>query len=128
MIAISRDTGGAVTRSALATTEYVEPGSIFPFLLIGNNLPNYAIGYIIKIMRYINDGLVQIGGNKSRGGFGFITFSKLSLEISDYKDGKLKAIDDLDKEITIDLPKDSEGKDFFVKTKPLEEVFNNAKI
>ncbi|WP_188597064.1 type III CRISPR-associated RAMP protein Csx7 [Thermocladium modestius] len=126
MIAISRDTG-AVTRSALATTEYVEPGSIFPFLLIGNNLPNYAIGYIIKIMRYINDGLVQIGGNKSRG-FGFITFSKLSLEISDYKDGKLKAIDDLDKEITIDLPKDSEGKDFFVKTKPLEEVFNNAKI
>ena len=126
MIAISRDTG-AVTKSALATTEYVEPGSIFPFLLIGNNLPNYAIGYIIKIMRYINEGLVQIGGNKSRG-FGFITFSKLSLEVSDYRDGKLKAIDDLDKEVNIELPKDSEGKDFFSKTKPLEEVFDNAKI
>ncbi len=132
MIAISRDTG-AVTKSALVTTEYVEPGSIFPFKLIGNNLPNYAIGYIIKIMRYINDGLVQVGGNKSRG-FGFVTFSKLSLEVTDYevkpndKEGKLEALDEIDKEVSIELPKDVKGKEFFEKTKPLEEVFNHARI
>ncbi len=124
MIAISRKTG-AVTGRALATVEYVEPGSIFPFMLIGNNLPNYALGYIIKIMRYINEGMVQVGGNKSRG-FGFVKFHNLTLEVSDYSGGKLKALDEMDKEVEIELPKNSE--DFFVNTKKLEGCFDNVEI
>ncbi|MBW9141618.1 MAG: CRISPR-associated RAMP protein [Candidatus Aramenus sp.] len=124
MIAVNRRTGAT---SALAKVEYVEPGSIFPFMLIGNNLPNYALGYIIKIMRYINEGKAQVGGNKSRG-FGFVKFNNLTLEVSDYSGGKLKALDEIDKEVKIELPKNAKAEDFFEKTKELEGCFDNVRI
>jgi len=122
MVAISR-TEGAAARGALVTVEYVEPGSKFTFKLIGSNLPNYAIGYLVTIMKNIHDGLVQIGGHKSRG-FGFVKFGKLKFLDA----GKERKIGDEDLQVNIGESVEGEGDSFFNKMKPFMEVFENVKI
>ena len=121
MIAISR-TEGAVARGALVQVEFVEPGSKFTFKIMGNNLPNYAIGYSLTIMKNIHDGFVQIGGHKSRG-FGFIRFVNLR-----FSDKGEKKIGDEDVSVSTQDEIKEEGDKFFEKIKPFMEAFNNAKI
>ena len=121
MIAISR-TEGAVARGALVQVEFVEPGSKFTFKIMGNNLPNYAIGYLLTIMKNIHDGFVQIGGHKSRG-FGFIRFVNLR-----FSDKGEKKIGDEDVSVSTQDEIKEEGDKFFEKIKPFMEAFNNAKI
>jgi len=122
MVAISR-TEGASARSALVQVEYVEPNSKFEFKLMGRNLPNYVVGYLLTIMKNIHDGLTQIGGHKTRG-FGFVKFGNLKLTIS----GDPK-IGEEDKEVPQGLNNvQGEGDDFFNKVKPYMEVFQNVKI
>jgi CRISPR-associated RAMP protein (TIGR02581 family) len=121
MIAISR-TEGAVARGALVQVEFVEPGSKFTFKIMGNNLPNYAIGYLLTIMKNIHDGFVQIGGHKSRG-FGFIRFVNLR-----FSDKGEKKIGDEDVSVSTQDEIKEEGDKFFEKMKPFMEAFNNAKI
>ncbi|TRM78989.1 CRISPR-associated RAMP protein [Sulfolobus sp. B5] len=118
MVAISR-TEGAAARGALVQVEYVEPGSTFSFKLIGYNLPSYVIGYIVNIMKYIHDGLTQVGGHKSRG-FGLVKFSKL--KFTSTGDNKIG-----DEDVKVDL-NSVEGDQFFELMKPYIEVFQNAKI
>ncbi|TRM91007.1 CRISPR-associated RAMP protein, partial [Sulfolobus sp. A20-N-G8] len=118
MVAISR-TEGAAARGALVQVEYVEPGSTFSFKLIGYNLPSYVIGYIVNIMKYIHDGLTQVGGHKSRG-FGLVKFSKL--KFTSTGDNKIG-----DEDVKVDL-NSVEGDQFFELRKPYIEVFQNAKI
>jgi len=120
MVAISR-TEGAAARGALVQVEYVEPGSTFTFKLIGYNLPSYAIGYIVSIIKTINDGLTQVGGHKSRG-FGFVKFSKLKFtNIGENKVGE--------EDVKVDLNSaEGDGDKFFELMKPFMEVFQNAKI
>ncbi|ACP37676.1 type III CRISPR-associated RAMP protein Csx7 [Saccharolobus islandicus] len=122
MIAISRSEG-AVAKKALVTVEYVEMGSKFSFKMIGYNLPNYAIGYLVTIMKNIHDGFTQVGGHKSRG-FGFVRFGKVKFtDVGEKKIG--------DEDIAIkDMSglEEEDGNKFFEKMKPFMEVFNSAKI
>ncbi|BFH74744.1 CRISPR-associated RAMP protein Csx7 [Sulfurisphaera javensis] len=120
MIAISR-TEGAVASHALVTVEFVEPGSTFNFKLLGYNLPNYAIGYLVSIMKMIHDGYVQVGGHKSRG-FGFVKFKELSFTST----GKSK-IGDEDVEVNLNSVKEK-GDAFFEKMKPYIEAFEHVKL
>ncbi|QPG48918.1 CRISPR-associated RAMP protein [Saccharolobus solfataricus] len=122
MIAISR-TEGAVARRALVTVEYVDVGSKFSFKMMGYNLPNYAIGYLITIMKNIHDGFTQVGGHKSRG-FGFVKFGKVK-----FTDLGEKRIGDEDIQVKDvgDLV-EGNGDEFFGRMKPFMEAFNNAKI
>jgi CRISPR-associated RAMP protein (TIGR02581 family) len=121
MVAISR-TEGAAARRALVTVEFVEPGSKFNFKVIGQNLPNYVLGYLIKIMKWIHDGYVQIGGHKSRG-FGLVKFERLTL-----KNEGVTKVGDEDKEVSVEYNKEFKGDEFFEKMRPLIEVFDSAKI
>jgi CRISPR-associated RAMP protein (TIGR02581 family) len=121
MVAISR-TEGAAARGALVQVEFVEPGSKFSFKMIGNNLPNYVIGYLLTIMKSIHDGYVQIGGHKTRG-FGFMKFSSLR-----FIDKGEKKIGDEDVKVDVGEEVKGEGDKFFEQMKPFMEAFNNAKI
>ncbi len=69
-VAINRRTGAA-QRGALYEVEYVEPGARFRFKLKSTNLPNYALGVLAKTLRMLDEGLVRIGGFKTRG-FGLV--------------------------------------------------------
>ncbi|MUM63713.1 CRISPR-associated RAMP protein [Acidianus infernus] len=130
IIAISRE-NGAVSKGALATAEYVEPNSTFSFLLLGENMPNYAIGYILSIMKEIHYGYSQVGGYKSRG-FGFVKFDKLQMRITHYseKSGSNSSLSPLDEfDLKADYTQDElSGDEFFKKNSSLLEVFNNARI
>lgn len=108
-IAINRRSG-AVRRRALYEVEYVNPNTPFKGEIIMNNLPNYAIGLISKVIDYINLGIVRIGGFKSRG-FGEIECRINGINGRVNVDGSIKklteidrlvALDDKDQDITID--------------------------
>ncbi len=108
-IAINRRSG-AVRKKALYEVEYVNPGTTFKGEIIMNNLPNYAIGLIAKVIDYINLGIVKLGGFKSRG-FGDIKCEINSIDGKVNVNGnikrlsevnKLSALDDKDKDIIID--------------------------
>ena len=47
--------------------ELANPGAIFEGELILENVENYQVGYILKIIDLINDGFVRFGGKKSVG-------------------------------------------------------------
>lgn len=79
MVAINRRTG-ATHPGALFTVEYVEPGSRVPLEVRAFNLPNYALGWLVKVIKDIDLGLVKIGGLKSRG-FGGMRVEKDSLKL-----------------------------------------------
>ncbi len=130
IIAVSRESG-AVSKGALATVEYVEPNSTFSFLMLGENMPNYAIGYILTIMKEIHNGNSQVGGYKSRG-FGFLKFDNVSLRITHYSeksgsDNLLLPLDEYDSKAEY-TQGELKGDEFFEKNSSLMEVFNNAKI
>ncbi len=79
-IAISRKTG-AVRRGAFYNVEFVEPGSRFTFRLDANNLPNYALGFIAKTLTELHEGILRVGGFKTRG-FGRIAFVDITHSVS----------------------------------------------
>ncbi|BDC17508.1 CRISPR-associated RAMP protein Csx7 [Acidianus sp. HS-5] len=130
IIAVSRE-NGAVAKGALGTAEYIEPNSTFTFLMLGENLPNYAIGYILSIMKALHGGVYQVGGYKSRG-FGFVNFAKVELRVSHYTEksgsgNSLSPLDDFDLKADY-TPGEMNGDEFFNKNSSLIEVFNHAGI
>lgn len=108
-VAIDRRTGAAHPR-ALYSVEYVEPGARFNFRMIIENLPNYALGLLANVLTEIQNGLVKVGGHKSRG-FGTIKFSGLKAIVTPYGSGggvvdnKLVALDPID--IDVEWPSES---------------------
>lgn len=80
-IAIDRRTGMAYPR-ALYRVELIEPGAKFKFAIRCRNLPNYAIGMLSLILRRMNEGLIKIGGFKSRG-FGAVEIEGLRFRSRD---------------------------------------------
>lgn len=74
-IAIDRRTGAAQA-GALYRIEFVEPGARFRFIIRCRNLPNYAIGLLSLILRRVHEGVIKIGGFKSRG-FGTVKVENL---------------------------------------------------
>ena len=78
-IAIDRATG-AVAAGALYRVEYVEPGALFSFSLNSTNLPNYALGLLAEVFTLLDEGLIRIGGFKSRG-FGRVKTEDASLMV-----------------------------------------------
>ncbi|MCS7146532.1 MAG: CRISPR-associated RAMP protein Csx7 [Nitrososphaerota archaeon] len=78
-IAIDRSTG-AVFGGALYRVEFVEPGALFTLSFTIHNLPNYALGLLSEIVELLNEGLLRVGGFKSRG-FGRVKFEKVDIKV-----------------------------------------------
>ena len=99
--------------------------------MLGENLPNYAIGYVLSIMKALHDGVYQVGGYKSRG-FGFVNFDKVELRVLHYteKSGSNNSLSPLDEfDLKADYtPGEMKGDEFFNKNSSLIEVFNRAGI
>jgi len=109
-IAIDRRSG-TVKRGALYTVEFVIPYSKFKGTVTFTNVPNYGLGLFAYILSQINEGLVKIGGFKSRG-FGEMKIKPQSIDglvLSDgiYKDitevKTLASLDEKDEEVKIDI-------------------------
>lgn len=100
-IAIDRRTG-AVYRGALFDAEYVEPGARFKFLMTATNLPNYAMGLLASVLFNMNEGIVRLGGFKTRG-YGRVRVESLRVEVRDFvgEDNVLKALDNYDKDVKV---------------------------
>ncbi len=79
-VAIDRRTGASLQR-ALFSVEYVEPGCTWEFRITLTNLPNYCIGWIAEALREVHNGIVRIGGMKSRG-FGAVRFENLRIKVA----------------------------------------------
>lgn len=81
-IAIDRATG-AVATGALYKVEYVEPGALFSFSLNSTNLPNYALGLLVEVFTLLDEGLIRVGGFKSRG-FGRVRAEDMCFMVRHY--------------------------------------------
>lgn len=108
-IAIERRSG-SVRRGALYTVEYVNPGSKFEGNIVMRNTPNYCIGLISMVIDQINNGLIRIGGFKTRG-FGKVFLRPIEMSGISVEDGsvvelkeldKLSGLDDLDEKISFE--------------------------
>lgn len=97
MNAVNRRTGAS---QALFHVEYIEPGAEFNFRLIATNLPNYALGLLSEVIMDINDGIVRVGGLKSRG-FGRVEFRDLRIKVREYGGRALRALDPIDEELNV---------------------------
>ncbi|MBS7612358.1 CRISPR-associated RAMP protein [Candidatus Bathyarchaeota archaeon] len=135
-IAIDRRTG-AVSRGALYTVEYVEPGCKFKFDIRADNLPNYALGLLSTLIKMVNSGEIKIGGFTSRG-FGQVRIEDLEIYSKDsFKVAQGKVMHSLEEGVDedLDVSNISEVKDgrlYFSKENAwklidlLEGVWNNA--
>jgi CRISPR-associated RAMP protein (TIGR02581 family) len=95
-IAIDRRSG-SVKKGALYDVDFVEPGSVFCFKLVARNLPNYALGLVAKVIMDLNDGLVKVGGFKTRG-FGGVRLIKLRHKVDRGEEGNfLRGFSDKEK-------------------------------
>ncbi|MCX8171785.1 MAG: CRISPR-associated RAMP protein Csx7 [Candidatus Bathyarchaeota archaeon] len=81
-IAINRRTGAAQA-SALYRVEFIEPGARFRFSIRCRNLPNYAIGMLSLVLKRMYEGLIKVGGFKSRG-FGAVKVEDLKFKNRDF--------------------------------------------
>jgi len=100
MVAIDRRTGSAYPQ-ALFTVEYIEPNTLFNFRMRTTNLPNYALGLLAETLFEIHNGLVRVGGLKSRG-FGRIKFNEVNVIIEGIKgvqESTVVALDPLDEPV-----------------------------
>lgn len=104
MVAIDRRTGTA-RRRALFSVEYVEPGAEFSFRVELINLPNYAVGVIAESLLDMDNGLLKVGGLKTRG-FGWVRIKELSIKVYDYSSGSwledsVPGLDPIDSEVRL---------------------------
>jgi len=122
MIAIDRRTG-ATTRGALFTVEYIEPGANFSFEVDLFNMPNYCIGIISQIIMDIHNGIIRVGGLKSRG-FGTVMFKELKFEVIIPKEveskGELPPLDPYDTPVKLE-------EDGFEQLKNFIEAWNKVR-
>ena len=132
-VAIDRRTGAAHPR-ALYNVEYVEPGVEFGFSLTARNLPNYALGLLANIIMEIHNGIVRVGGGKSRG-FGRVMFpvEKLKVKIKTYgekgklEEGVLRGLDPLDSEVDLGITEpEVEGKEAWRVIEALSTAWTNS--
>lgn len=133
-IAIDRRTG-AVSRRALYTVEFVEPGAKFKFAINCLNLPNYALGLLSSILRMMNEGYVKIGGFKTRG-FGSVKLENLrfsSRDLDQVRKPYMRSLEP-DKDRDVDLSGIArfeggwvlaEGKSAWAALRKLEEVWED---
>ena len=128
-IAIDRRSGTA-KRGALYTVEFVMPGSSFHGHVTLTNTPNYAIGLLSHAISLINEGIVKIGGFKSRG-FGQFTVKPTEIRGTIVHDGvvesllnidKLEPLDEMDEEVEIKDVKADYVK-FLEKFKPVWDKY-----
>ncbi|MBS7638158.1 CRISPR-associated RAMP protein [Candidatus Bathyarchaeota archaeon] len=82
-IAINRRSGAA-QRGALYQVEFVNPGHEFKSKIVAKNVPNYGLGLLAVILDYLNEGIIKLGGFKSRG------FGKVKVEVKEIKGKTLK--------------------------------------
>jgi len=104
MIAIDRRTGVA-RRGALFSVEFVEPGAKFNLRIEFVNTPNYAIGVVAEALMDMHNGLLKIGGFKTRG-FGWVRIESLKVYGYDYASGgefkdKIPGLDPIDSDVEI---------------------------
>jgi CRISPR-associated protein Csm3 len=109
-IAINRRSG-AVQRGALYQVEFVNPGHKFRGGIIMKNVPNYGLGLLVQVLEYLNEGIIRLGGFKSRG-FGKVKVKVETIDGKTLEDGlyrplsdvkKLPALDEHDREVEVDI-------------------------
>lgn len=130
-VAIDRRTGAAF-RKALYTVEYVEPGAQFNFRMVAENTPNYILGLLANVFMEIQEGLVKIGGHKSRG-FGTVKFDELKISVTPYGSGKgivkgkLVGLDPIDRDVEWPTEKPSvEGENSWKILRKLRNVWEEV--
>jgi len=113
-IAIDRRTG-AVQAGALYRVEFIEPGARFKFNIRCRNLPNYAIGMLSLILKRMNEGLIKVGGFKSRG-FGTVKVEGLKFRSRDFMKEPSLVMTSLEPEVDaeVDLTGIAELKDGWI--------------
>jgi CRISPR-associated RAMP protein (TIGR02581 family) len=92
-IAINRRSG-AVQRGALYQVEFVNPGHKFKGSIVARNIPNYGLGLLAVTLDYFNEGVVRLGGFKSRG-FGKVKVKVESIEGKTIENGSYKDLNDV---------------------------------
>lgn len=100
-IAIDRRTG-TVFAGAFYRVEFIEPGARFKFSIRCKNLPNYAIGLLALILRRMRDGLIKVGGFKSRG-FGAVSIESLKFMSRDHLGETSRIMGSLEPDIDRDV-------------------------
>jgi CRISPR-associated RAMP protein (TIGR02581 family) len=111
-VAINRRSG-SVKRNVLYEVEYVNPGVSFEGEIVMKNTPNYAIGLVVKVIDFINAGIIKIGGFKSKG-FGEIECNIKSIDGTINVNGDIKRLEEInilskldDKDNDIHIDKDN---------------------
>ena len=132
-IRIDRKTG-AVSGRSMYDVEYVEPGAKFRFSIWCENLPNYALGLLSKVLLLMHEGEVKLGGFKTRG-FGEVSIDTNGLEFRTrpIKHGRMEALDEKDMEFLLHAQTEN---DYFEASndaaweliKKLAEVWENARL
>ncbi len=120
MVALDRRTGVS-SRRALFKVEYVEPGARFNFGITTKNLPNYALGLLAEILGDLNNGVIRVGGLKSRG-FGRVKIENLVFRIREFGGEPLRALDPIDSSVEVASQK-LEGKDAWELLNKLIDVW-----
>jgi CRISPR-associated RAMP protein (TIGR02581 family) len=109
-IAINRRSG-AVQRGAFYQVEFVNPGHKFKGSIVMKNIPNYGLGLLAQVLDYLNEGVVRLGGFKSRG-FGKVRVKVENIDGKTLEDGtcrplsdikKLPGLDEDDREVEVDV-------------------------
>ncbi|GAH15382.1 unnamed protein product, partial [marine sediment metagenome] len=122
-ISINRRDGTTI-QGGLFTLEHINPNSKFNFQLRVNNLPNYLLGILFKVIYLINKGIVLVGGKK-RAGLGYISIiiDKIIYKTSDKT--SLLDYDDLDnltiKDFKLEQLNESNIKDYEINI-PLSDL------
>ena len=122
-ISINRRDGTTI-QGGLFTLEHINPNSKFNFQLRVNNLPNYLLGILFKVIYLINKGIVLVGGKK-RAGLGYISIiiDKIIYKTSDKT--YLLDYDDLDnltiKDFKLEQLNESNIKDYEINI-PLSDL------
>jgi len=91
-VGIRRDSESAKDR-AKYDYEVVNPGSEFTTHIIGKNLEDYEVGYILLVIDLINQGYAKFGGKKSAGlGRAKIDFDISKMDFSKINENALEKI------------------------------------
>lgn len=95
--------GKKISRAgSLYKVELVEPGARFRFKIFCRNLPTYAIGLLSLVLKRINEGIIKVGGFKSRG-FGAVKIEGLRFKNRDFMTKQSQTMASLEPEVDVEI-------------------------
>ena len=103
-VALSRTKGGGVDRR-LYDFEIVPSGTRFNWKIEITNLPNRYLSRILGAVYLMHEGILRIGGLKSRG-LGWLRIRRFSLISTDMAENRIPPLDERDTECRLDPSKE----------------------